>query len=385
MNQLKRIKDIFAISKDNNTIDEMNRVNVRAGLVMGPVVILFEVLMIVLTAGNIAAGGSPVRVTYMQCYVSLLVVTIISVTLLIVWRKNFEKHRFHLVRLTHIYSALIILWAVAITALDISRGGSLTVYLTVLVVLACAFYLHPWAACFIFIGSATLLMILAHIVADHTLDIMINLFVFVIFMSIASVVRYGGRKESVFKESVIVKQNQELNQLNEQLSILSRTDMLTKLYNRRYYDEAVPIIADECARNGEELAAVLLDIDEFKKINDTYGHKVGDECIRSVARIILNQSRKHLGTAYRFGGEEFLVVMPDCTLERAAELAENIRKEVEATPVEGVGYAVTISAGCYAGTPEAKSDAEAFVVHADHMMYRAKANGRNGVELYREG
>lgn len=378
-----KLNDVFALSKDHNTIDAMNRANILAGLIMTPLIALFEVIMIALTSKNIAEGGSPVRFIYLQCYVVLLVATLIGFTLLLVWRRHAGRHRRKLISLAHIYSAVILLWAVAITFLDVARGGQLTVYLTVLVVLACAFYLQPRAACLIFGGSAALLIALSYIYASHSLDIVINLLVFAVFMAIVAVVRYGSKKESMFQESVIVEQNKELNQLNEKLRVLSSTDMLTGLYNRRFYDESGTLLAEQCMQEGQEMAAILLDIDEFKKINDTYGHKTGDVCIRTVACIIADCARCYGGTAYRFGGEEFLAIVPDCGIDRAGELAESIRRAVEQTPVEGVEYAVTVSAGCYAKKPETGGEAEAFVNRADHAMYRAKANGRNAVVLDR--
>lgn len=375
----KIIADAFAVCKDDNTIDEMNKVNIRAGLVMTPLIALFEIVMIIITGQNIASGGSPIRVSYMQCYITLLVATLVGFTLLMLWKKDPAKHRRGLMWLAHIYSALIMLWAVALTTLDVSRDGQLTVYLTVLVVLACAFYLHPWAVCLIFGGTTALLMVLLSFVTTHMLDIVINLLVFAVFMIIVSVVRYKGKKEGMFKETVIIEQNKELNGLNEQLRILSQTDMLTELYNRRYYEQTIPEIVKKCAQNAQELTAILFDIDEFKKINDTYGHKVGDACIHSVARILKDQAQRSGGTAYRFGGEEFLVIVPDCGTERGVLLAENIRKEVEATQIECVEYPVTVSAGCYSAKIESPAQAESFVNRADHAMYRAKAQGRNSV------
>lgn len=380
MKPVKAIRDIFAVST-KSTADEMNRANIKAGLISTPLIALFEVVMIVITCRNIAVGASPVRVAYLQCYIVLLAATVISFALLMAWRRDIKKYRSALVWLAHIYAAVILLWAVAISFLDVGRGGSLTVYLTVLVVLACAFYLHPWAACGIFCGCTALLMVLVRTTTNHTLDITINLLVFGVFMLIVSIMRYGSKKESVFKETVIVKQNEELNQLNERLVVLSQTDMLTGLYNRRHYDEIVPGITGECARQGQEMAALMLDIDKFKKINDTYGHKTGDVCIRSVARIVLEQARKYGGTAYRFGGEEFLAVVPGCGTACAKELAEGIRGMVEATPMEGVEYPVTVSVGCYAGKPETEKDADIFVNRADRAMYCVKANGRNGVAV----
>ncbi len=384
METIKAIKYAFKTCKDRRTVDEMNGANIRAGLLMTPLIAVFELVMIIMTYHNIATGGSPVRVTYLQCYVILFASTLIALFLLALWRRAIEKNRRALMGLAHIYALLIILWAAAITFLDVSRGGQLIVYLTVLVVLAYVFYLHPWAVCIIFGGSAVLLMLLISRVTDHMFDITINLLVFAVFMIIASIMRYGNKKESVYREEVITEQNKELSELNEQLRILSQTDMLTRLYNRRYYDTTAPNIAQACAEKGQEFAAILIDIDKFKIVNDTYGHKAGDACIRFVAEIIMTESERYGGIAYRFGGEEFLVLIPDCGRNTAVELAENIRAKVEQTHLEEVECNVTVSLGCYAAKPESGEQAEAFVNKADHAMYRAKESGRNCVMAHNE-
>ncbi len=378
MGSEQKIADVFSIYVNNDTIDDMNKTNLRSGLIMAPLIAIFEIVMIFLTSQNITSGGLPVRVSYLYCYITLLASTLIAFALLLCWRQ-ITKHRRRLIWLAHIYSIIIIGWAVAITFLDVSRGGQLTVYLTVLVVLSCAFYLHPIAACLIFGGSTATLMALAYNYGEHTMEITINLLVFAVFMSLVSIMRYAGKKESVLREAVIVKQNKKLNDLNEKLTILSRTDTLTGLYNRWYYDETVPLIAEQCVQENYFMSALLLDIDSFKSINDTYGHKTGDICISIVAQIIQIHSSRFGGIAYRFGGEEFLIMLADCDSERAGELAENIRREVEARDIGNVEHSVTVSIGCYSGIPKDADTAESFVIKADHAMYRAKDNGKNTV------
>ncbi len=376
----KSIADVFSIYVNDDTIDDMNRTNFRSGIIMSPLIAIFEIVMIIFTIKNISDGGEPVRYSYLYCYIFLLAATLGALTLLICWRQV-GRHRRKLVWLAHIYAAIIIAWAVAITYLDLSRGGQLTVYLTIIVVLACAFFIHPIASCIIFGGGTATLMLLVYNSLGHSMDVTINVLVFAVFMFLVSIMRFIGKKASVIREALIVKQNKELNNLNEKLTVLSRTDMLTGLYNRWYYDETVPLIAEQCVSGKLPMTAVLLDIDGFKNINDTYGHKAGDVCISTVAQVIQLHSGRFDGIAYRFGGEEFLVMIPNCDISKAAEMAECIRKDVEARPMGCIEHPVTVSIGCHSSIPDDCSQAEGFVVKADHAMYRAKASGKNTVVL----
>ncbi|MEW6486863.1 MAG: diguanylate cyclase [Thermodesulfobacteriota bacterium] len=167
---------------------------------------------------------------------------------------------------------------------------------------------------------------------------------------------------------------------NEQLRELSSVDPLTKLFNRRYFMQALEAEYARSARYGTPLAFLMLDIDHFKRLNDTYGHQAGDEVLRGLADLLRVRVR---GTdvAGRYGGEEFCVLLPHTGLPGAAELAERIRAAVEGTPIEARGerLGITVSVGAAACPGPRVATADDLIRLADEALYEAKAAGRNRV------
>jgi diguanylate cyclase (GGDEF)-like protein len=174
------------------------------------------------------------------------------------------------------------------------------------------------------------------------------------------------------------EQNEQLQQANEVLEQLSITDGLTKLHNHRYFQETLTREIKRVSRTGERLAMLLIDIDDFKALNDRLGHAAGDAVLVRIARI-LNESVRESDVLARYGGEEFVVLAPGTDLEGAAYLAEKVRTAVaEASfgiDVSGEAMRVTVSIGVaeYAG------DRRGFFDTADRALYRAKAAGKNCV------
>jgi diguanylate cyclase (GGDEF)-like protein/PAS domain S-box-containing protein len=174
---------------------------------------------------------------------------------------------------------------------------------------------------------------------------------------------------------------EELERAKVRLEELATTDALTRLANRRKLDEVLALECRRSQREGRHLALLLLDIDRFKKLNDTYGHQAGDEVLRRLGDILLAHTHRAGDLAARFGGEEFVLLLPGADPRQAAALAEKVRHAVEATDFEprGVGR-VTLSVGV-ASVKDLKAGTtpEALVGAADEALYTAKRDGRNRV------
>jgi two-component system cell cycle response regulator len=170
------------------------------------------------------------------------------------------------------------------------------------------------------------------------------------------------------------------NNLDHSLE-LAVTDQLTGLHNRRYMNGQLSALVTRAAMGGEPVAALLVDIDHFKKINDNYGHDVGDEVLREFALRIASNVRA-IDLPCRFGGEEFVIIMPDTGLEGAARVAERIRNNVAGSPFRVADgkdlLTVTISVGVAATLGEGDTP-QALLKRADEAVYEAKAQGRNKV------
>lgn len=169
---------------------------------------------------------------------------------------------------------------------------------------------------------------------------------------------------------------------NVQLSIEAAiTDALTGLHNRRYMESHLGTLMEQAASRGKPLSVLVLDIDYFKAINDTYGHDAGDDVLREFA-VRIRKSIRGIDLACRYGGEEFVIVMPETDMAVAATVAERLRRRIATEPFAieqgGRSINVTISIGL-AGLENAGDGALTLLKRADQALYRAKRDGRNRV------
>ena len=171
--------------------------------------------------------------------------------------------------------------------------------------------------------------------------------------------------------------NKQLQMVNVRLSYMALTDELTQLFNRREIEQRIHNAFVNAKAKGSTVALIMVDIDFFKKVNDTYGHATGDMVLREVAQIIHNQvNEDNDEAAGRWGGEEFIVLLPGYDSEAASKVAEKLRREVEAHNFEGVGQR-TVSVGVTAAKI-GESEEEVFI-RSDNALYKAKETGRNRV------
>ena len=170
--------------------------------------------------------------------------------------------------------------------------------------------------------------------------------------------------------------------LNEELKTASRVDGLTGLYNRRYWQERFDEMHKLCVRREKPSTALMLDIDHFKRINDTYGHQAGDKVIKMLAALIKRCVRE-TDLAGRYGGEEFAIILNDSSVEDAKIVAERIRQLAKRLVVEHEGESIsfTVSLGLAQFSPDFKG-AMAWLECADQALYEAKENGRNQYRIY---
>ncbi len=183
------------------------------------------------------------------------------------------------------------------------------------------------------------------------------------------------------KTQIRRKKYQEALKSNYQESVsMAVTDGLTRLYNRHYLDTHLKNLVRQALEQGRSLSAVIMDMDHFKSVNDTYGHAVGDEVLKELASIIVKAIRS-ADLAARYGGEEFVILMPETDAARAYEAAERLRKAVESTPFTithpDSPIQKTVSIGYATMLPTDTPDT--LLKRADDALYEAKNAGRNKV------
>lgn len=188
-----------------------------------------------------------------------------------------------------------------------------------------------------------------------------------------------GELEKSKKE--IENQKLELEKANTALQLISLKDPLTGLWNRRKYDETIELEWRRCLRHKRPLSLMIIDIDNFKTYNDTYGHNKGDDCLVKIARAIGSCFNRAEDLVARYGGEEFVAIMPELAEDHAMRMAELVRNSIEGLKIPhrslSVGDHVTVSIGVTSGIPEQEKAPIDFFTIADKALYEAKAFGKN--------
>lgn len=198
-------------------------------------------------------------------------------------------------------------------------------------------------------------------------------------------VRHGLRLRSELlqrkeKEARLLEAQMELSRMNLKLQHLATTDGLTGISNRRSFDERLDEEWRRARRDDSPLTLILLDIDEFKRYNDSYGHVAGDACLRGLASVLTDSVHRAADFVARYGGEEFAIILPDSRLEGALIVAESIAHRLRQLAIAhemcGSGI-VTVSMGIAELQPE--QDTTELIRAADRELYRAKQEGRNRI------
>jgi len=177
-----------------------------------------------------------------------------------------------------------------------------------------------------------------------------------------------------------------LKEANERLELLSVSDGLTGVANRRCFDQTIQREWTRLQRTKDYLSLIMCDVDFFKLFNDTYGHQDGDDCLKSVAKALQETARRGGDCVARYGGEEFAVILPATEEESAVHVAEKIRQAVEKMAIahskSSVAPCITLSLGVVTVVPDNQETPESLIKCADKTLYLAKSSGRNRVVVW---
>lgn len=163
--------------------------------------------------------------------------------------------------------------------------------------------------------------------------------------------------------------------LNQQLLMMTNIDGLTGIHNRRFFDDTLLKEIRIAARTGSQLSLLMLDIDNFKRFNDNYGHIIGDECLKTVANVLADSLNRPTDFAARYGGEEFTVILPATDVSGAKHVAEKIRAAIAQAKIDNNSHgklSVTVSIGAYTCVPDQATMPADIIAKADSAMYNAK-------------
>jgi len=184
-----------------------------------------------------------------------------------------------------------------------------------------------------------------------------------------------------YRSGKLKRLNRKLNEANEKLKHLSNRDQLTGLYNRHYFANHAQTGFNICKRNRLPFSMAMVDIDFFKRVNDTYGHAIGDECLTALATTLLAHFRRQTDTVVRYGGEEFLVYISGDVQRELYHRMERVRYEIsmQEFKTQTQVLSINISAGVFTKIPAEQDALDMFLARADNALYKAKNTGKNRV------
>ena len=194
----------------------------------------------------------------------------------------------------------------------------------------------------------------------------------------------SAEQEVALRTAELQESEKKLNKLNESLEKLAVQDGMTGIANRRAFDTRLEYEWNRCQREKQPLSLIMIDVDFFKQYNDHYGHLAGDDCLKMIAKALSSIVKRETDFCARFGGEEFVLLLPNTALTPAMQIAEDYREKINQLEIShessAAGSSISISAGVSSTLPADDKSALTLIEKADQALYQAKMNGRNRVE-----
>ncbi len=371
---------------------ELAKKSLFVALILLPGILLFttyDIIELFLPYG----GGLSLLENRLRFWLYLLLwgVTAIGELLVLLARKDVKRHAKPVLAGVLVYTAFTFVWT-SVILLFVPRlpSESIALYFAIVLGAAMLTYLRPTRSIPLFIINHIVFILLFIGAYGKSGPIYNNLFnaTIVVMLALTVSVSHYCNARRVFKDQMIIKtKNSEIEEINHKLSVLVHTDALSGLNNRRFLDDYLPMIWHNAVTAQAPIAVLMLDIDDFKCLNDYFGHQAGDKCITQVARLIKDHTDAGKDYVLRYGGEEFAALMPETTVAQAAATAEAIRAGVEALGIQNpdspLHKIITVSVGLYGAVPTGDSTPKRFFSYADKALYEAKKSGKNRVVIYK--
>lgn len=336
---------------------------VKAGMIIAGVISVFELLLLSRVC-FFGLGSETRNIQYVSCYVFLLVMSVSLVLHLNKWSKDFEKTYLKIQRIQIVYSVSIIIWGVIVTLLDSKYHGyiDVIVYMSVLIALPMITFENP----VILVGLQLIgdVVIFIYIFKNGEMGNAINFFVYSATSIIASLSFQKVKKRLYIKQY--------------ELELRTIMDPLTNIYNRQMLREHGMKVWNNAIDKNTPITVIMGDVDFFKHINDKYGHIVGDMCLQKIGRAFKDVCEKEEYTCYRYGGEEFVILLDGVSAIDAVLVAEKLMDNIEKINIDKCeDIKLSISLGVYTSIPNENDSLERYLSKADNLMYQSKINGKN--------
>ncbi|MBN1624172.1 MAG: diguanylate cyclase [Clostridia bacterium] len=363
----------------SNLKDNISRLKL-AGLVF----LIIEIIMLAwLLLGGIINPANPADSTILFLYAGIILFLSIYLLFFVYVSKKAKIKNMTFIRLFIITGLMLVLiWGVFLVLFEHTEGFLPSAYILIMMSIGIIPYLNFWEISVTMIPSQILITL--YVVTTRSFNytastnILFDSWSFCLISILISTLIYKMRISNYKKDIMLLEQNDMLKQHSE-------IDALTGIYNRRKLDEELENEWQRSSRSQKPLSFLLIDLDHFKKYNDTYGHMEGDICLKKAATVMAETLKRSTDVIFRYGGEEFAAILPFTSLDAACLVGEKLRKNIENAQIEHVnsstGY-LTVSIGVSSAIGNHEKSPEKLCLEADKALYAAKKSGRNKVICY---
>ncbi len=327
-------------------------------------------------------------------YVTTAIGTLLFYTVFSLYRsKKIKRHRTY-VDMGYVFFVLSIAIITDVDQILIAPSNTLITAAVFMIASILHFSLHKTIA-LIFYTIVLFSLTVSFVEMSTALHFELVLDVVVIcIMSMALTIPFHNARVQSFNQKIEIEKanealrisNEKLELLNKQLEINAMIDALTGVYNRHAFNNQLKNSWDATIAKEEPISVIMLDVDYFKVYNDHFGHVKGDECLKQVAQLIKSSLKRASDEVFRYGGEEFVVLLPSVDKTGAEIVVNRIMSRVKTAeiPTVGEGKIITVSAGLYTMYPTVISTVQDIVEKADKALYQSKEEGRNRYTVYKD-
>lgn len=286
--------------------------------------------------------------------------------------------------LPEVTSLGVLLWAVVLTLMDQAIGSGISAFINASLAVGMVLLLRPRTTLLLQLSAWLVLAWLLGWTTDdpaRLTTLRMNAATACALALLVSTLLWRRYVQAELLQRALADTNRQLERQRAELETLATRDPLTGVFNRREFVHRAQQALAQAQRHGHELAVLMVDLDHFKSVNDRFGHPVGDEVLRQVTRLML-QNVRQTDCLARLGGEEFALLLPCTPASNALHLADKLRQKLADTPIEPLGEPITASLGlsCLAAGQHLTLDT--LLQRADQALYRAKDLGRNRTEVW---
>jgi len=379
----KYLVKIKGLTQDEQTkfISSNLKDNIHRLKVVMQILLFFEIIILsLILIPKLRVVTEEMKQLYIILYIIVICFTLLFIGVLyIMGRLHNEKTitSFRIIILTSLM--LLLFWGVSMRLLGNDNFLQPNIYILILLFVSAIPFFNYWEILAVTLPSQFFLTIF--ILINQTqgkqeiMQILLDTWGFVLLAIVIASLLYTDRVQYFKKDLQLIKQNNILK-------LHSEIDALTDVYNRRKLDETIEIEWRRSSRTKKPVSFLLIDLDHFKKYNDSQGHIEGDLCLRKSAAIMKNTLKRSSDMIFRYGGEEFGIILPFTDINAAELIAEKLRKNIETAgimhPQTETGF-LTISVGLTSSIGTKENNCQSMYIEADKALYAAKRSGRNKI------